>query len=183
MKAIERSTILPEPELPDADQLLGEGRALAGTTRVGACPFYAAHGVASEGEYKRRSMAERTLMFHAQFGYRDFAKSRRAYHDIYEGVTKAGYSLERYGICLDWSMGYPASSRADMPRGTGMILDTPEDFRTLAQEAPVAPHFGDFVIGTRYGIWSGTCRATRRSGRSACSIGSIPFIVRSWPGA
>src|SRR5262249_37672770 len=44
-------------------------------------------------------------------------------------------------------MGYPSDRRQDMPRGTGLILDDPTDFARLTREAPVAPHFGDFVIG------------------------------------
>jgi hypothetical protein len=93
-------------------------------------------------------MDEGAVMFHAQFGFRDAEKSKRAYAEIYERVSEAGYRLDRYGICLDWSMGYPSHLRDEMPRGTGLILDTPEDFLALTQEAPVAPHFGDFVIGT-----------------------------------
>ena len=87
-------------------------------------------------------------MFHAQFGYRSLTKSCRAYAEIYERLAQASYRVDRYGICLDWSMGYPAEQREDMPRGTGPILCGPEDFATLTRFAPVAPHFGDFVIGT-----------------------------------
>jgi len=92
-------------------------------------------------------MAEGTFMFHAQFGYRSSEKSRRAYAEISERVAAAGYRVDRYGICLDWSMGYPAARRTGMPHGTGLILDSPEAFVALTQGAPVAPHFGDFVIG------------------------------------
>jgi methylmalonyl-CoA mutase cobalamin-binding subunit len=145
---LERSQILPEPELPDAAGLLAEGRRLARTVTVGGCPFLTEYGVRSESEYKRRRMAEGEIMFHAQFGYRGQDKSRRAYAEIYERLAAAGYHLDRYGICLDWSMGYPAALRANMPRGTGLILAEPDDFATLTREAPVAPHFGDFVIGT-----------------------------------
>ena len=88
-------------------------------------------------------MESRRLMFHAQIGYRDPEQSRRAWAEIYEGCAP-----DRYGICLDWSMGYPAQQRRGKPRGTGLILDTPEAFRALTQMAPVAPHFGDFVMGT-----------------------------------
>ncbi len=147
MAGLDRSTILPEPELPDGFELLAEGRRLAQTFKVGRCPFLTTHGVASESEYKRRRMDEGTFMFHAQFGYRSPEKSRRAYVEIAERVAAAGYRVDRYGICLDWSMGYPAARRAGMPHGTGLILDAPEDFVTLTQGAPVAPHFGDFVIG------------------------------------
>ncbi len=148
MSGLYRSSILPEQELPDANDLLAEARRLSGAIDVGSCPFLTTFGVESESSYKRLRMAEGELMFHAQFGFRNFDRSCRAYSEIYEMVAAAGYRVDRYGICLDWSMGYPAMSRANMPRGTGLILDTSEDFRTLTQGAPVAPHFGDFVIGT-----------------------------------
>jgi methylmalonyl-CoA mutase cobalamin-binding subunit len=148
VSGLDRSVILPDPELPDAAELLAEGRRLAQTVTAGSCPFLTTYDIPSESEYKRRRMAEGALMYHAQFGYRSLEKSRRAYAEIFERVATAGYRVDRYGICLDWSMSYPAAQRADMPRGTGLILESPEDFAALTQGAPVAPHFGDFVIGT-----------------------------------
>ena len=41
-----------------------------------------------------------------------------------------------------------AHKRKDMPRGTGLIMQDIEDWIALTRMAPVAPHFGDFVIGT-----------------------------------
>ena len=148
MPGIDRAQILPEPELPEAAELLAEGRRLAQTVTVGPCPFLETYDVRSESEYKRQRMAEGQVMLHAQVGYRSLAKTRRAYAEIYERVSAAGYRVDRYGICLDWSMGYPAARRADMPRGTGLILHEPDDFAALTQAAPAAAHFGDFVIGT-----------------------------------
>jgi methylmalonyl-CoA mutase cobalamin-binding subunit len=148
MSALDRQSILSEQDLPKGKELVAEGRRLAKAIDVGSCPFLTTYDVDSESVYKRRQMADGALMFHAQFGYRSFDKSRRAYAEIYEKVAAEGYRVDRYGICLDWSMGYPAAQRANMPRGTGMILEKPEDFSTLTQGAPVAPHFGDFVIGT-----------------------------------
>lgn len=86
-------------------------------------------------------------MQHAQIGYRDPEKSCRAYNEIFETCESAGVHVDRYGLCLDWSMGYPREQRADGQRGTGLILTEPEDFARLAASAPVAPHFGDFVLG------------------------------------
>lgn len=169
MESLDRSVILPEPNLPDATELLSEGRALARTFSVGHCPFLSTYDVTSESDYKRRRMAERALMFHAQFGYRNFDKSRSAYSEIYERVATAGYRIDRYGICLDWSMGYPASRRAEMPRGTGLILDAEEDFHTLTQGSPVAPHFGDFVMGTPASVENTSAALTAGS----TSIGNL----------
>ena len=148
MLGLDRGQLLPERELPRAAELLAEGRRLAGSVSVGPCPFLQQYGVRSESAYKQRRMAEGALMFHAQVGYRSPERTKRAYGEIYERLAAAGYRVDRYGICLDWSMGYPAAQRGGMPRGTGLTLDQPEDFAALTSAAPVAPHFGDFVIGT-----------------------------------
>jgi len=133
---------------PDGRAALAEGRALAVSTRVARCPFLDLHEVASEADFKRRAAAAGQFMFHAQIGYRDLDESRRAWAEVYEALAPENRAPDRYGICLDWSMGYPAHLRRGMPRGTGLILERAEDFRALTQMAPVAPHFGDFVMGT-----------------------------------
>ncbi len=148
MTQLDRATLFPEPELPDVRALIADGRALARSVRVGSCPFLTEYGVASEAEYKRQRMAAGLPMLHAQVGFRSLEKSKRAYGEIYHRLRAAGRRVDRYGICLDWSMGYPAARRASMPRGTGLILEHPEQFAELTACAPVAPHFGDFVIGT-----------------------------------
>lgn len=147
MKHFERTQILPEKILPDAHELIAEGKKLAQAVRVQPNPFLETHRVACESEYKRAMMKQGTVMFHSQIGYRQFSKSQRAYAEIYARLQDANYRIDRYGICLDWNMGYPSRERAARPRGTGMILERPEDFRALTQAAPVAPHFGDFMMG------------------------------------
>jgi len=142
-----RASIFPERELPDARIQIDAGRALARSVGVGDCAFLSHYQIASEAEYKRRRMAAGELMVHAQVGYRDRAKTLTAYREIHARLDAVGQRVDRCGICLDWSMGYPAARRAGMPRGTGLILDDPEDYARLTAAAPMAPHFGDFVIG------------------------------------
>lgn len=144
---LDRAGMLQEDELPPGNASVERGRQLARTIGIGPSAFLAEYGVASEAEYKRRRMADGALMLHAQIGYRDPEKSRRAWREAYRAVDATGGRLDRCGICLDWSMGYPRAERTDRPKGTGLILDGPEDFAALTGEAPVAPHFGDFVIG------------------------------------
>jgi methylmalonyl-CoA mutase cobalamin-binding subunit len=146
-KTLKRSEILPEPDLPDANELIAEGRELARQVSVGPSPFLSENEVICEADYKRRKIAKGEIMLHAQIGYRDLEKTRRAYREIFGRLERSGHGIDRFGICLDWSMGYPAARREDMPRGTGLILEGAEDFVKLTEEAPAAPHFGDFVIG------------------------------------
>lgn len=142
-----RSDVLPEAELPDAGQLIGEGQKRADVVRLGTSPFLSENGVNSEIEFKEQCAANGTIMFHSQIGYRDQEKSRRAFAEIHETVTRRGSRVDRYGICLDWSMGYPINERSGRPRGTGLIIETPEEYQRLTAMAPVSAHFGDFVLG------------------------------------
>ncbi|HKG74722.1 MAG TPA: cobalamin-dependent protein [Aestuariivirgaceae bacterium] len=146
--ALSRTLVFPEKTLPDAAGLIAEGRAMAREVTVGRAPFLQTYGVGSEIEYKRKAMEQGRITMHAQIGFRDLAKSRRAYHEIWDRLAGSGCRVDRYGICLDWSMGYPRAMRKDMPRGTGLIMHDIDDWISLTSAAPVAPHFGDFVIGT-----------------------------------
>jgi methylmalonyl-CoA mutase cobalamin-binding subunit len=145
---LDRMQVFPERELPDAQALIAEGRKMAETVKVGRSPFLETYGVESEAAYKRQCVADGRIMMHAQIGFRDHDKSRRAYAEIWAALNKAGYRVDRYGICLDWSMGYPRAQRKNMPRGTGLIMADVEDWIAMTSMAPAAPHFGDFVIGT-----------------------------------
>lgn len=143
----DRADILPERDLPDGRELLQEGARLAADWQVGPSEFLKAQAVDSEHEFKLRCMGEGRITQHAQIGFRDREKSVRAYHGIWDACAREGISVDRYGLCLDWSMAVPRAERARAQRGTGMILRGPEDFVRLANAAPVAPHFGDFVLG------------------------------------
>ena len=143
----ERAQLLPEPELPDIAALIAEGRKLAESVTPGRNAFLDHYGVSSEAEYKRRCMEEGRVMLHAQIGLQDTGETRRACAEIWERLDKKGYRLDRFGFCFDNSMGYPPHMRAGMPRGVSMVMETEEEWGLLTAAAPVACHFGDFVIG------------------------------------
>lgn len=134
-------------DLPSGAAALEAGRKHSREVRVGACAFLDHYGVDCEITYKLQAVAEGRIMQHAQIGFRDPALSREAWTAIARAVEAEGGRVDRYGICLDWSMGYPAANRQKRGKGTGLILEGPEAFRALTAAGPVAPHFGDFVIG------------------------------------
>lgn len=104
--------LFPEPDLPHGSDLIAEGRALAPLWPVGPSAFLRHVGAASECDFKRTQMAARTVMQHAQIGYRDRAKSYRAYAEIWGNCSTQGVTVHRYGLCLDWSVpnwGYMAA--------------------------------------------------------------------------
>ncbi|MFX0014476.1 MAG: hypothetical protein ACFFB2_09070 [Promethearchaeota archaeon] len=180
MRNLERTQILPEKELPDINDILGEAEQLSQSVTVGSCPFLTKYDVQSESDYKRQQTSERSIMLHGQIGYRSPTKTKLAYTKIYNHISTAGYRIDRYGICLDWSMGYPLNLRENMPRGTGLILSKPESFIDLTHSAPVAPHFGDFVIGTPAAV-ENTIAALKAGSTSIGNIGQyFTFRMPKW---
>lgn len=161
---------LSEPELPDYQEILAAGAVLAKSWHLGESAFLRHHRVPDEAAFKRTAMAQRRVMLHAQIGYRDAKISREAASRIFGTTGKFGRPPDRYGICLDWSMGFPRDSRAGRQRGTGLILETPEDFAALTAAAPAAPHFGDFVLGFP-GACETTCAALAAGSSSIGNLG------------
>lgn len=165
-----RNQILPDDDLPDTSDLTSHGRALANDWRVQPGAFLKHHQVSCEAEYKCLKIAETQVMQHAQIGWREPAKSRRAWAEIHERCAANQVIIDRYGICLDWSMGIPRDDRGDAMRGTGLILDNPEQFADLTDAAPVAPHFGDFVLGFPASV-ENTCAALAAGSTSVGNLG------------
>ena len=127
---LERTAILPE-RLAAGRALVAGGNALAADWTLESCAFLDEFGVSCEADHKRAETARGRVMQHAQLGFRDPAKSRDACARVYEACRREGATLDRYGLCLDWSMGYPRAAREGRPQGTGMILEGPEDFAAL----------------------------------------------------
>ena len=167
---MKRADIFPEAELPDAASLIADGKALVAHWQVGASPFQSLHGIKCEADYKRKCVANGKLMQHAQIGWRDPSKSRDAWSEIHDQCARKGVTVDRYGICLDWSMGVPRDQRASAMRGTGLLLDSVEDFAKLTGAAPVAAHFGDFVLGFPAAI-ENTCAALAAGSTSIGNLG------------
>ncbi|MBT6510861.1 MAG: hypothetical protein HOL02_10505, partial [Rhodospirillaceae bacterium] len=159
--------------------LLDEGRALAKDWQVGPSAFLDHVGERSEAAFKRRCAGENRIMRHGQIGFRDFEKSRRCYHEIWETCDKAGARVDRYGITLDWAMGYPLDMRTG-PRGTGMWLESPEQCVALTAAAPVAPHFGDWALGFPAAV-TNTCWALAAGSTSIGNLGQLfTFRLPGW---
>lgn len=175
-----RTQVFPEGVLPDPTTLVQHGREAARSIKLGPSPFLEHYEVSSECEYKRKQIHLGHIMRHAQIGYRSLHRSCRAYAEIYHRLEDNECTLDRYGICLDWSMGYPQAQRQRRPRGTGLILDSTESFLELTAQAPVAPHFGDFVLGMP-AAYENTCAALSAGSTSIGNLGQyFTFRLPQW---
>ncbi len=141
------SPSLVDPRLTPGADLLSAGRAMARDWRVGSCLFLSEKRVPSEAAWKRKAMADKRIMQHAHIGFRDVNRTIEAIREVHGTCARNGATVDRFGITLDWSMGYPEAMRAKASRGTGIVLAGPEDFARITNAAPAAAHFGDFMLG------------------------------------
>lgn len=138
---------LIDPRLTPGSALVAAGRSMARDWRLGACPFLTETGMPSEAAWKRKAAADKRVMQHAHIGFRDINRTLDAIRDVHQTCARLGVTVDRFGITLDWSMGYPEAMRAKAMRGTGIVLSGPEDFARITHVAPAAAHFGDFMLG------------------------------------
>ncbi len=138
------SNLVP-PNLRPGATLLAEGRALAQDWRLGRSAFMAATGFGSEVAYKA-SITTR-VMQHAHIGFRSVDRTLEAIRQVHGTCAAQGVTVDRFGITLDWSMGYPQALRAKAARATGIVLSGPEDFARITGAVAAPMHFGDFMLG------------------------------------
>lgn len=141
-----RDQLIPPTLLPGRE-LVARGRALARDWTVGRNAFLDAERVASEADYKRREAAAGRIMQHAHIGFRSVERTVAAIAEVHEAAAARGARVDRFGITLDMSMGYPPELRKGSRRGTGIVLEGAESFGRITNAAPAAAHFGDFMLG------------------------------------
>ncbi len=144
---IDRSKLLPDQGLPSGTELLGVGKKMAPDWSVGISRFQRDSGFKNEIDYKREMMRSGRVMQHAHLGFRELSHTVDAIQRVYDACLQRKARVDRFGVCLDWSMGYPRRLRTDQVRGTGVILNEIESFVRLTQASPAAMHFGDFMLG------------------------------------
>ncbi|MGE3873418.1 MAG: cobalamin-dependent protein [Parvibaculaceae bacterium] len=147
MDDMPRLADLVPPSLKPGADLVAMGRAEAKDWRLGISRFMRESGFASEAARKRQASAEGRIMQHAHIGFRNVDRTLWAMREIHDKCARAGVTVDRFGITLDWSMGYPERYRKEATRGTGIVLASPEDFSRIMEASPAAAHFGDFMIG------------------------------------
>lgn len=145
--SLPRREELVAPTLPPGNELLAAGRDEAKACKLGVSRFMREHAVPSEAAYKRAAVAEGRTMQHATIGFRSVERTVGAIQEVYETSARSGVRVDRFGMILDWSMGYPIGQRQTAGRGTGIVLTGPEDFARIIEASPAAAHFGDFMIG------------------------------------
>lgn len=139
--------LLRSVDLPKMEEVLSESRKIASSVKIGRSLFMEKYGVSSELEYKRRSIKEGHIMFHAHIGMNTWHETAQSLRAAYDFAESNGFIIDRAGICLDRRMSLPKDLRKSAPQESGPYLETHGDWMQVGQAAPIQPHMGDFIIG------------------------------------
>ena len=139
-----------EKNLPDLKTLLSNANKIAQKTVIGESLFMKTHHVRSEAEYKRKMMSQNHghIMKHSHIGWNSLSFTMEGFHKIYDELLISGSYVDRFGVCLDGTMGLPEKYRDRMQVGSGQIYKTPDEWKLLSQQVPVQIHMGDHMIGS-----------------------------------
>ena len=142
------STSLLPDGMPDGRALVDEGLAIGNAITMGVSSMCESHGVSSEVEYKRKMRAEGRLMTAFNIGMKTWEETASALVSIHQQCEERGFRIDRYQMQLDRRMGLPRELWDGVPKETGPMLETREQWQEVAQVVPIQPHLGDMMIGS-----------------------------------
>ena len=123
-----------EKDLPDMKTLIAEGQKIAKTVNIGESLFMKTYNVKSEAEYKLKMMEAGQIMKHSHIGWNSVSTTADGFRKIYDKLSAAGSYVDRFGVCLDGSMGVPQDYRDRIQVGTGQVYSTPDEWKILSQQ-------------------------------------------------
>lgn len=168
-----------EKDLPDMKTLIGEGEKIAKGVTIGQSLFMKTYGVKSEAEYKRKMMESGHVMKHSHIGWNSVEYTAEGFHTIYDALKADGTYIDRFGVCLDGSMGVPEKYRHLIQVGSGQVYRNPDEWKILSQQVPVQVHMGDHMIGSLNSV-ENTVNALRAG---VTTIGNIShYYSYEYPG-
>lgn len=116
---------------------------------------------------------------HSHVGWNSWEETAKNIKYIYNELKNRGSYITRFGFILDWIMGVPEEHRHKLPKGTGLILETPEEWELLGQIVPVQPHLSDHMIGSPNALQN-TIQGLKAG---ATSIGNVShYFTYEYPG-
>lgn len=147
MKIYSKQDFINE-DFPNIEEMIEEAKEISQNWEFGRTLFCKEKGVNSEREWKESCKKKGKLTRHAAVGYNSVHETCNAMKWLYEELEKRNCTLDRCGVIFDTVMGIPDEYRDQVMVGSGLILNSEEDWLALGQAAPFMIHFGDNMIGS-----------------------------------
>lgn len=166
-------------DLPDMKTIKSEVDKLVDDLKIGKTLFLEEHNCQTEGEYKKKSMQNGHIMKHSHIGYNTWDTTKKCAEKVYTELKARGSYIDRFGFCLDTLMGLPEHMRKGQLIGTGLMMNSIEDWKEIGQIVPVQPHCGDNMIGTLNGVEN----VINALSAGVTTIGNAShYYTYEWPG-
>lgn len=151
MKEYSKQDFISE-KLLSLEEMMEKAQAASKGWSFGEALFCKEKNVKSEYEFKQNCKKNHKLSRHAAIGFHSYQETVASMKWIYEELKTRDCVLDRFGILLDAAMGVPSNMRDKVNVGTGLMLNSEEEWVGLGQAAPVMIHFGDNMIGSMNSI-------------------------------
>lgn len=135
-------------DFPSVAEMIEQAKEISKDWEYGQTLFCKERGVSSEREFKEQCKRENKLSRHAAIGYNSVEETCSAMKWLHQELQERECTLDRVGVLLDTVMGISDEYRDQAMVGSGLMLETEEDWVALGQAAPYMIHFGDNMIGS-----------------------------------
>jgi len=135
-------------DLPKGEEVVEEGRKLGRAIELGRTAWCQEKNVRCDGDYKQMCAEEGRITWQMVMGLSSVDEEVEALKYLYRWGRETGVVIDRCHIIADRRMGLPQEMWSMAPRGTSFMLESEEDYRRIAQAAPIQPVFGDHHIGS-----------------------------------
>jgi methylmalonyl-CoA mutase cobalamin-binding domain/chain len=158
---IDLQQLIPD-DLPDGNDLVREAKRRAEGIPVGRSRAVEERNGKSDREFKERCRDSGQLTTYINLGYKTWAETRDALHEITAAGVKRGYKLDRVSLVTDRRMGLPPEMRDGAIAETGLMMYTDADWEGATRDTDVEPEWNDHGVATPGGL--STTEAAIRAG-------------------
>lgn len=139
--------LIPE-STPDGRKILVEGLAIGKTVNAGKSRFQREKGYASDVDYRREMKEKGEMVWGIIMGLSSVDEQVKGMEYLYEFGKRTGKEIDLFFVIANMLTGLPRDLREKAPKGTSFVCDKPEDWRRMAEAAPISVCFGDFHLGS-----------------------------------
>jgi methylmalonyl-CoA mutase cobalamin-binding subunit len=141
-------TELVPSDVPDASELIREGRAMGGRLKPAVTRYQRRYGVTSERFYKERCREERIITYYINLGLKSWPETRDALTEVWEECRRRELRVDRVSLTADRRMGLMPEARAGAAEETGIMFWTPEDWAGIGTETELQGIINDHAVGS-----------------------------------
>jgi methylmalonyl-CoA mutase cobalamin-binding subunit len=149
-----QSLLADKDSLPKGKQFVEEGIAIGKKIKAGKNKFLEDNGFESELDFRKDKASKGEAIWSVIMGLATVEDQLAALNYLYEFQKRTGVNIDVVQHIPNMLTGLPKEFREKAPKGTSFILENPEDWQWLVDQAPFLPMFGDDHIGSPNALYN-----------------------------